>query len=319
MLIRALTKNDVPAWLALAHESDEIVSGLIPDIATFYKGFDDYMESKIKQHEAFMAADRISGKCLGVVTFSKNNSRITFLAVTKEADFQKIGGKLIEVALNQLDNTREITVNVLKSDAEPIKQERALYERFSFVESDNAIVENGIPAIQMKRPSVAVYRPGSFHHNFANYIDWQDEQKCPICVYGEIGALDTVVIKELEYSRVEASMLAAQGLLWGKCVVVCKKHYVELHEMPSQDLLGYMTDVQKVARALKEVSGAVKINLEMHGNTKPHLHTHLFPRYLDDLYAGQSIDYSKISPVPYESKAEYDYFVEQMRRKLSVS
>jgi diadenosine tetraphosphate (Ap4A) HIT family hydrolase/predicted GNAT family N-acyltransferase len=318
VLIRALTTDDIPAWLALAYESDEIVSELIPDIDAFYEGFDDYMADKIKQHEAFMAADRISGKCLGIVAFSKNNSRITYLGVTQGADFQVVGGKLMEIALNQLDNTREITANILKSDEASIRQERALYERFSFVESDNAIEESGVPALRMKRPVVAVYRPGSFHHYYANYIDWQDEQKCPVCTYGEKGALDTVVIKELQFSRVEASMLAAQGLLWGKCVVWCKKHYVELDEMPTHDLVGYITDVQKAARALKEVSGAVKINLEIHGNTIPHLHTHLFPRYLDDLYAGQSIDYLKIFPPPYESKAEYDYFIEQMREKLSV-
>ena len=160
MLIRALTKNDRQAWLTLAHESDEIVGGLIPDIATFYEGFDDYMKSKIKQHEAFMAMDRMSEKCLGIVAFSKKHNRITFLAVTKDAEFQRVGGKLMEVALNQLGNTKEITVNVLMSDAELIKQERALYERFSFVESDNTIVENGIPACQMKRPPIEIEERG---------------------------------------------------------------------------------------------------------------------------------------------------------------
>jgi predicted GNAT family N-acyltransferase len=150
MLIRAVTTDDIPVWLALAHESDEIVSELIPDIATFYKGFDDYVAAKIKQHEAFMATDRISEKCLGIVAFSKKHNRITFLGITKDTDFQKTGSKLMEVALNQLDNTKEISVNVLKSDAEEIKQERTLYERFSFVESDNRIVENGIAARQMK-------------------------------------------------------------------------------------------------------------------------------------------------------------------------
>jgi diadenosine tetraphosphate (Ap4A) HIT family hydrolase/predicted GNAT family N-acyltransferase len=318
MLIRALNKDDTPAWLALAHESDEIVSGLIPDIAAFYKGFDEYMARKIKQHEAFMAADRIPNKCLGIVAYSKKHNRISYIGVTKDADFQNIGGKLMETALNQLDNAKEITANVLKSDAEMIKQERALYERFSFVESDDKVVESGIPACQMKRPIVAVYQPGSFHHNYSNYMDWQLEQNCPICAYGEKGPPDTVVIKELEYSIIQASMLAAQGLLWGKCEVVCKKHYITLDEMPGEDFIGYMTDVKKVAKALKEVSGAVRVNLELHGNTIPHIHVHLFPRYLDDPYAQQSIDYSKIFPTPYESKAEFDYFVEQIREKMSV-
>ncbi|MFA5308786.1 MAG: GNAT family N-acetyltransferase [Dehalococcoidales bacterium] len=317
MLIRAVTTDDIPAWLALAYEADDIVGELIPDIDKFYEGFDDYMAAKIEQREAFIAVDRISGRCLGIIAFSGNNSRITFLGVTKGADFQIVGGKLMEIALNQLDNTTEITANILKSDEATIRQERVLYERFSFVEYDNTIVENGVPAIQMKRPPVAIPRPASFHHHYAAYLDWQDAEKCPVCSYGEKGPPDTLVIKELEYSRVEASQLAAQGRLWGKCEVVCKKHYVTLEDMPLPDFIGYMTDVQKVSKALKEVTGATKINMEIHGNTLPHLHAHLFPRYLDDPYAGTSIDYAKIFPPPYESKAEFDFFVEKMREKLS--
>jgi diadenosine tetraphosphate (Ap4A) HIT family hydrolase/predicted GNAT family N-acyltransferase len=317
VLIRALTTDDIPAWLALAYEADEIVSELLPDIDKFYEGFDDYMADKIDRHEAFMAEDRISGACMGIIAFSRNNNRITFLGVTQDADFQIVGGKLMEIALNQLDNSREITANILKSDEAVVKQERALYERFGFLESDNAIIEAGVPAIQMKRPPVEIYRPGSFHYNYANYIEWQDAENCPVCAYGEKGAPDTVVIKELQFSRVEASMLAAQGQLWGKCEVVSKKHYVELDDMTAHDLLGYMTDVQKVSKALKEVTGAVKINLEIHGNTLPHLHTHLFPRYLDDPFAGQPVDFNRIFPPPYENKAEFDYFVEQMKEKLS--
>jgi len=309
--------DDWQTWLELAHESDELIGKLIPDISTFYDGFDDYMKAKIRQNEAFMAVDRLSGRCLGIVAFSKSHNRITFLGVSKNNDFHIIGSKLLEVALNQLNNTKEISVTVLKSDFEPITKERTLYERFSFTEYDNTILEAGVPACLMKRPPVAVKRSGSFHHNYSSYIDWQSEQKCPVCCNEEPGPPDSVAIIELEHSWVEASMLAAQGCLWGKCAVICRKHFVELHEMPSQDLLGFITDVQKAAKALKEVSGAVKINFELHGNTVPHLHIHLFPRYLDDLFPGQAIDYTKITPVPYENKAEYDYFIEQMRRKLS--
>jgi diadenosine tetraphosphate (Ap4A) HIT family hydrolase len=197
-----------------------------------------------------------------------------------------------------------------------IKQERALYERFSFVESDNKIVENGIPACQMKKPPSGRRKGYSFHHDYPGYMEWMDEKKCPFCNHEPVWS-DHVLIKELKHSSVHASM-KAQGRLWGKCVVLCKKHYIELYELPPNEMSGFMTDVQKTAKALKEVSGAVKINLELHGNTIPHLHIHLFPRYLDDLYTGKAIDYNNTEPSPYESKAEYDYFIEQMRLKLSV-
>jgi diadenosine tetraphosphate (Ap4A) HIT family hydrolase/predicted GNAT family N-acyltransferase len=315
MLIRAVTKNDCKAWLALAHEADEIVGKMIEDTATFYEGFDEYMESKIKQNEAFIAEDRISKHCLGIVSFSQKNNRITYLQVAKTSDYQKISEKLMEAALNQLDKTKEISVNVIKSDAEPINQERKLYKRLGFIEDDKAIFEAGVPACSMKRPPSKIKKGYSFHHDYPGYMEWMDESKCPFCNNEPVLA-DHILIKELDNSFLYASM-KAQGLLWGKCVVLSKKHYIELDEIPPQDLTAFMAEVQKITRSLKEVSGAVKINLELHGNTVPHLHIHLFPRYLDDLFAGKAIDFTKTEPSPYESEAEFDFFIEQMRLRLS--
>jgi len=155
MIIRAVTMKDRQAWLALAHEADEIVGALIPDIAVFYEGFDDYMDAKIRQNEAFLAEDRMTERCLGIVGFSQINNRITYLQVAKGSNFKKTGAKMMEVALNQLDKTKEITVNVIKSDAEPIKQERKLYKSLGFIEDDKTIFEAGVPAGLMKRPPTA--------------------------------------------------------------------------------------------------------------------------------------------------------------------
>ena len=35
---------------------------------------------------------------------------------------------------------------------------------------------------------------------------------------------------------------------------------------------------------------AVKLNHEIHGNTVPHLHVHIFPRYVGDAFEGRPID-----------------------------
>jgi ribosomal protein S18 acetylase RimI-like enzyme len=151
MFIRALNEKDIPAWLALAHESDSIIARMIPDIAVFYHDFDEYITRKTEQYEAFMATDILTGKCLGIIAFSRTYNRITFLGVTKTAEFSVIGTKLMDFVLNQLDNTREITANVIKSNTGIFQKEYALYKRFGFIETDNKIMENGIPARQMKR------------------------------------------------------------------------------------------------------------------------------------------------------------------------
>ena len=48
----------------------------------------------------------------------------------------------------------------------------------------------------------------------------------------------------------------------------------------------------------------------------PHLHAHLFPRYLDDDFPGQSIDYNLYEPCPYESDEEFLWFVKKMRELI---
>jgi diadenosine tetraphosphate (Ap4A) HIT family hydrolase len=51
-----------------------------------------------------------------------------------------------------------------------------------------------------------------------------------------------------------------------------------------------MRDIQRVSRALQAVTGAIKMNYEIHGNTIPHLHVHFFPRYEGDPFEGKPIE-----------------------------
>ena len=45
-----------------------------------------------------------------------------------------------------------------------------------------------------------------------------------------------------------------------------------------------------VAAALNELLRPSKMNYEIHGNTIPHLHLHLFPRFAGDPFEGRPID-----------------------------
>ena len=45
-----------------------------------------------------------------------------------------------------------------------------------------------------------------------------------------------------------------------------------------------------VAEAVQAVTGSPKLNYEIYGNTIPHLHMHIFPRYPGDPYEGRAID-----------------------------
>jgi len=154
----------------------------------------------------------------------------------------------------------------------------------------------------------------SFHYRYPVYEKETNQKYCPCC-NNEPQPDGLVDIAELEYSWITAERIA-QGRLFGKCHVLCKKHYVHLFDMSKEDLNGFFTDIQKAAKALQEVTGAIKINYEIHGNTGPHLHCHLFPRYLDDDFPGKSIDIKLIEPSPYENEKEFNWFFKKMQDKI---
>ena len=106
---------------------------------------------------------------------------------------------------------------------------------------------------------------------------------CPICSRRE--PLD--VVAQLEASWV--TMLEAAPVPGYVCLV-SQTHAVELHDLPEAVACAFMRDALKVSMAVASVTGAVKMNYEIHGNSIPHLHMHFFPRYRGDQFEGQSIN-----------------------------
>ena len=126
---------------------------------------------------------------------------------------------------------------------------------------------------------------------------WQDDKtwrglldgsKCPICLRGK--PLD--IIAELSVSWVTAGRTAP---LPGHVAVVSKRHVVEPFELSASERLAFWEDTLSVAKALADLLQPIKMNYEIHGNTIPHLHMHLYPRNRDDPYAGGPIDPRKTS------------------------
>jgi diadenosine tetraphosphate (Ap4A) HIT family hydrolase len=107
---------------------------------------------------------------------------------------------------------------------------------------------------------------------------------CPICT----GGGPTHIVAELEVSWL--TMGDEPGPLPGSCALFLRRHAVELHDLEPDEACAYMRDIQRVSRAVKAATGAVKMNYEIHGNTIPHLHTHFFPRYPGDPFEGQPIN-----------------------------
>jgi diadenosine tetraphosphate (Ap4A) HIT family hydrolase len=106
---------------------------------------------------------------------------------------------------------------------------------------------------------------------------------CPICERGV--PLD--VIAELSATWVTA---AADGPLPGYACIVSKRHVHEPFELSAVEEAAFWRETMLVARVLQELYEPAKLNYEIHGNTIPHLHMHLYPRYPGDPYEGRPLD-----------------------------
>jgi len=69
----------------------------------------------------------------------------------------------------------------------------------------------------------------------------------------------------------------------GYTVVVWRgRHVAEPTELSDQEASTYWRELLTVGRALERHLEPVKLNYDTLGNSLPHLHTHVIPRYADD-------------------------------------
>ncbi|GAA1984311.1 HIT family protein [Amycolatopsis minnesotensis] len=74
------------------------------------------------------------------------------------------------------------------------------------------------------------------------------------------------------------------------------RHVTEPTELADVEASGYWIEVLAVARALITNYEPLKMNYETLGNSLPHLHTHLIPRFTNDPRPGQPFPLSAQQP-----------------------
>ncbi|NLZ52542.1 MAG: GNAT family N-acetyltransferase [Thermoanaerobacteraceae bacterium] len=315
MLIRFATEKDLPAWYALA--TDVSQEFLHPGDMGTDPEFIKYAKNKVDKYEALTAVDYMSGNNIGFIGFSRTKNRITWFGVSKRSRGKGAGSRLLKTALRQLDNTKPITVETFPEGYKPGIPAKNLYRKFGFVETEsNLIGPHGMPTCLMTVDLSNEKRGGSFHYKYPEFIKASNKENCPVC--NNKPAPEGNIDIEVNNKVWICGEYPGQGRLFGKMYIMPRKHFFHFEDMPPEDMIDFMTEVQRVGSALRKVTGAVKINYEIHSNSGAHLHIHLFPRYLDDDFPSEPIDYQKREPAPYESYDEFLWFIEQMRKELSI-
>jgi diadenosine tetraphosphate (Ap4A) HIT family hydrolase len=127
-------------------------------------------------------------------------------------------------------------------------------------------------------------------------------------------APETRPVTERSIADLSVSRLIADSntCLKGYCCLVLKPHVIEIYELSAEDSAAFMRDVKVASLALKKVTATVKINYEIHGNTIPHMHMHLYPRQLGDPFENGPVDWRTRTPKLYQ-EGEFEAFIERMK------
>jgi diadenosine tetraphosphate (Ap4A) HIT family hydrolase len=116
-----------------------------------------------------------------------------------------------------------------------------------------------------------------------------DGSSCPICLRGQpLG-----VLVERATTWITSDQSAATR---GYICVVNKRHVVEPYELIGAERAAFWDDLLFAADRLARLVGPQKVNYEIHGNTLPHLHAHIYARYRGDRFIGGPID-NRLQPV----------------------
>jgi diadenosine tetraphosphate (Ap4A) HIT family hydrolase len=90
-------------------------------------------------------------------------------------------------------------------------------------------------------------------------------------------------------SRVSVAKLNPDQAFEGYTFLTLKWHEEELYKLADKDRKQFLEDMSLVANALSKTFKPDKMNYELLGNSMPHLHWHLVPRYTSDPMWGRPI------------------------------
>jgi diadenosine tetraphosphate (Ap4A) HIT family hydrolase len=120
-------------------------------------------------------------------------------------------------------------------------------------------------------------------------LDWDERvtgTSCEMC--GERSPeADDFGIRIYRSSLVDAVLQRAHIQRGYTLVIWRGRHVIEPFELNDEEASRYWQEVLKVGKALAQFYAPLKMNYETLGNTVPHLHTHLLPRYQIDPAPGR--------------------------------
>jgi diadenosine tetraphosphate (Ap4A) HIT family hydrolase len=135
-------------------------------------------------------------------------------------------------------------------------------------------------------------------------VDWPDDffelrggTGCPMCTEGRPEATEHGV--RFFAGEVADAYLRSSDIQRGLSIVVWRgRHVAEPTELTPEEAGRYWRELLVAGRAIEATFRPVKMNYNLLGNSLPHLHTHVVPRYADDPRPGWPFPFPEEDPPP---------------------
>jgi diadenosine tetraphosphate (Ap4A) HIT family hydrolase len=142
----------------------------------------------------------------------------------------------------------------------------------------------------------------------AEFFTLRDGVDCPMCE--NASQVDTGFGVSFLRGRVANAFLQRAAIQRGYTVVVwAGRHVSEPTQLTNGEASAYWADVLDAGRAVESVFRPLKMNYETLGNTLPHLHTHVMPRFERDPRPGK--------PFPFPDSDQPRFPEEEVQQAIS--
>jgi diadenosine tetraphosphate (Ap4A) HIT family hydrolase len=135
---------------------------------------------------------------------------------------------------------------------------------------------------------------------------------CNYCSKNE--ALNNLMI-EISQLRVSTLYLFREQTYRGRCIVALNEHETEFFHLSQDKQDAYMRDVAQVAAAIEKAFQPDKINYGAFGDTMPHVHFHIVPKYKDGYTWGQMFEMNPPANLQL-TEEQYGALIDQIKSRL---
>jgi diadenosine tetraphosphate (Ap4A) HIT family hydrolase len=135
------------------------------------------------------------------------------------------------------------------------------------------------------------------------------------CIYCAQDERQEKLMIEVGKLRVSTLFLFREQTYRGRCIVALNEHQTEFFHLSQDKQDAYMRDVAQVAKAIEQAFSPGKINYGAFGDTMPHVHFHIVPKYQDGYTWGKMFE---MNPADNKqlSDEEYEQIIDKIKMHL---